>query len=509
MLLHRSSALRRVGAQACPWLPDPRPSPSRRPRARGHGVTVRTGAPVARILIHDDAVKGVVLESGEEIAASAVLSTPTPREPSSNGSTRSGSILNSCTRGEHPPPGCTAFVVYGSTRFRVFGVRRQRARGLLLTRPRGARRAADRPSTAPYPSGRTSSSRFRRCSARSPRGARAHRARQYAPYRLKDGSWDKLARALAARVDLRSRRSPLPSGPTFSIAVWSPLDLGRGSACARARRRKGWGSTRSSSCARSRLGASRTPISGLYLGGCGTPGPRHPGRPAWPRRRVLDRAGPDDDLDSSEPSARFDPAPIKRVDSAASWYPSGFSARRAGALPDLAGRRGGGSGASRATTSPGVVDVLRGAGIGRHSRISQLPASRGEKSVPGDGNLTGSSVPITVGPTASTEDDGAPRLGKNAVFDHNLFSLKPAAVQAWGPLIFIHLGDTPERSSPARPLAPRLAHRGRRSRVRRAALVRAALQLEDPSTIPRRRLPFRSFTRRWPGGSIGHLSPGC
>jgi choline monooxygenase len=52
----------------------------------------------------------------------------------------------------------------------------------------------------------------------------------------------------------------------------------------------------------------------------------------------------------------------------------------------------------------------------------------------------------------------APRLGKSAVFDRKLFSLKPAAVQAWGPLIFIQLGDTPEPlESQLSPLAPRLA----------------------------------------------------
>ena len=42
------------------------------------GVTVRSAAPVARILVHDDAVTGVVLQSGEEIAAKAVVSTADP-----------------------------------------------------------------------------------------------------------------------------------------------------------------------------------------------------------------------------------------------------------------------------------------------------------------------------------------------------------------------------------------------------------------------------------------------
>jgi phytoene dehydrogenase-like protein len=46
--------------------------------ARRRGVTVRTGATVARILVRDDAVTGVALEDGEEIMAPLVLSTADP-----------------------------------------------------------------------------------------------------------------------------------------------------------------------------------------------------------------------------------------------------------------------------------------------------------------------------------------------------------------------------------------------------------------------------------------------
>ena len=62
-----------------PWLNGPAAfTESVADAAQRHGVTVRTGAPVARILIHDDAVKSVVLQSGEEIAATAVISTADP-----------------------------------------------------------------------------------------------------------------------------------------------------------------------------------------------------------------------------------------------------------------------------------------------------------------------------------------------------------------------------------------------------------------------------------------------
>jgi phytoene dehydrogenase-like protein len=46
--------------------------------AARHGVTVRTGAEVSRILVRDDRVTGVALESGEEIAAGTVVSSADP-----------------------------------------------------------------------------------------------------------------------------------------------------------------------------------------------------------------------------------------------------------------------------------------------------------------------------------------------------------------------------------------------------------------------------------------------
>ncbi|HET9274628.1 MAG TPA: NAD(P)/FAD-dependent oxidoreductase, partial [Gemmatimonadales bacterium] len=46
--------------------------------ARRAGVTIRTGATVARILVRDDRVSGVLLESGEEIPAGLVLSSADP-----------------------------------------------------------------------------------------------------------------------------------------------------------------------------------------------------------------------------------------------------------------------------------------------------------------------------------------------------------------------------------------------------------------------------------------------
>ena len=50
----------------------------------------------------------------------------------------------------------------------------------------------------------------------------------------------------------------------------------------------------------------------------------------------------------------------------------------------------------------------------------------------------------------------APRLGQSQVFDRDSFGLKPAAVEAWGPLVFIYLGDDPP------PLTPQLTELKRR-----------------------------------------------
>ena len=47
--------------------------------ARKHGVTIRTGADVVRIVVRDDAVAGVTLANGEEIVAKTVLSTADPK----------------------------------------------------------------------------------------------------------------------------------------------------------------------------------------------------------------------------------------------------------------------------------------------------------------------------------------------------------------------------------------------------------------------------------------------
>lgn len=48
-------------------------------RAKSRGVVIRTGAPVAEVLVRGERAVGVVLESGEEIAADAVISNADPK----------------------------------------------------------------------------------------------------------------------------------------------------------------------------------------------------------------------------------------------------------------------------------------------------------------------------------------------------------------------------------------------------------------------------------------------
>ena len=94
------------------------------------------------------------------------------------------------------------------------------------------------------------------------------------------------------------------------------------------------------------------------------------------------------------------------------------------------------------------------------ARVSQrLQASRARRSAAGDGNLTELVCPYH-GWTYRLDGrlSRAPRLGQTEVFDRERFSLKPAAVEAWGPLIFISPGDDPESlEQQLAPLAPRLA----------------------------------------------------
>ena len=273
--------------------------------AHRFGVTLRTGAPVARIQVHDDAVTGVVLQSGEEIAASAVLSTADPArtflewvDPVWLDPEFVHAVGNIRHRG------CTAFVMYALEALPEFpGLSTPSAlAGLLSLTPDivSLERAADaakygtvseRPHvelTVPTllwpdlaPSGRHV----------------AIAAVQYAPFRLSQGaSWDDARRDALAESVTSAIEAVAPSFRSRILhrAVWSPRDLGerfglREGAASQGelmldqilfmRPVAGWG-------------RHATPIAGLYLGGCGThPGPGVLGGAGWlAAERLLDHA---------------------------------------------------------------------------------------------------------------------------------------------------------------------------------------------------------------------------
>jgi phytoene dehydrogenase-like protein len=258
------------------------------------GVTVRTGAPVTRITVRDEAVTGVVIKGSEEIATKAVISTADPArtflewiDPVWLDPEFVRAVGNIRHRG------CTAFVLYALEAIPEFtGLASRDALGGLVSLTAdmvALERAADaakygtvseRPHVElSFPSVLTPSS--------APTGRHVMIARvQYAPYRLKDGAWD-AARALALADGVTAAIEAVAPGFRSRIVhrvAWSPRDLEdrfglyEGSASQGElaldqilfmRPVAGWG-------------RHATPIGGLYLGGAGThPGPGVLGGAGW------------------------------------------------------------------------------------------------------------------------------------------------------------------------------------------------------------------------------------
>ena len=263
--------------------------------ARRHGVEVRTGASVARILVANDAVSGVALASGEEIAATTVLSTAGPArtllewiDPVWLDPEFVHAVGNIRYRG------CTAIAMFALDALPEFpGLSSKQAlAGVVSLTPsiRALEKAAD---AAKY--GTVSEHphvEFTVPTVLQPdladHGKQVLVARaQYAPYRLRNGAtWDAgmrdaLGATMAAAIEavapgFRSR--------VLHQATLSPRDL---------EERYG---LREGASSQGELGLDQilfmrpvagwgrhgTPISGLYLGGAGThPGPGILGGPGW------------------------------------------------------------------------------------------------------------------------------------------------------------------------------------------------------------------------------------
>ena len=263
--------------------------------ARRAGVVVRTGAPVSKVRVKDDAVVGVALEGGEEIDSTSVLSTADPSrtfldwvDPVWLDPEFLQAVRNIRYRG------CTAVALYALDALpRVPGLASSEAlSGVMSLTPRveSLERAADAAkygtlSERPHVEMTVPTLLWPEL---APSGKHILTARvQYAPYRLANGAtWDGARRAALAKSVTAAIESVSPgfSSTVLHEAVMSPLDL---------EQRFG---LREGAAPQGELGLDQilfmrpvagwgnhaTPIAGLYLGGAGShPGPGILGGPGW------------------------------------------------------------------------------------------------------------------------------------------------------------------------------------------------------------------------------------
>jgi phytoene dehydrogenase-like protein len=264
--------------------------------ARSRGVTIRTGAAVARIVVEDDAATGVVLASGEEIRSPCVLSAADPArtllgmvDPVWLDPELLLAVRNIRFRG------CTAFVLYaldalpelsgGADAKDMLG-------GIVSLTPDldSLERAAHcaEYSTIPTRPHVEVSVPSLHWPDLAPAGRHVLVARvQYAPYRLRDGAaWDAVrADALGDAVtSIIDETFPCFSSRVLYRATLTPRDL-----------EERYGLTEGAAT-HGELGLDQilfmrpvagmahyaTPIDGLYLCGAGThPGPGVAGGPGW------------------------------------------------------------------------------------------------------------------------------------------------------------------------------------------------------------------------------------
>jgi len=257
------------------------------------GVTIRYGARLVRVNVVDEAVRGVVLESGETIEARGVISTAAPAQtfldwidPVWLDPEFVHAVRNIRYRG------CTALVLYAlDVAPRIRGLTAEEFAGVVSLTPRveAIERAAD---AAKY--GEVSASphiELTMPTALWPDLAPASKhilvARvQYAPYRLREGVWDTARGEALAKTVTKAIDAVAPgfSSRVLHRVVWSPLDL---------EQRYGLhqGAASHGELALDQIlfmrpvagwGKHRTPIEGLYLGGAGAhPGPGVLGGPGW------------------------------------------------------------------------------------------------------------------------------------------------------------------------------------------------------------------------------------
>jgi phytoene dehydrogenase-like protein len=269
--------------------------------ARKNRVTIRTGAALARIDVKDDAVRGVTLAGGEEIAVRTVLSTANPvrtildhvdpvwLDPE---------FLHELRNVRHR--GCAAFVLYALESLpEIPGMGSADALSgtVSLTADLvSMERAADAAkygtaSERPHVEFTVPSLRW---PGLAPPGKHVLVAKaQYAPYRLRDGAtWnDALRDSLADRVTAAiSSVSPCFQSRIAARVALSPDDLEERFHLREGARTHGELGLDQILFMRPVAGSGhRTPIDGLYWGGSGThPGPGVLGGAGWlAAKRIL------------------------------------------------------------------------------------------------------------------------------------------------------------------------------------------------------------------------------
>lgn len=274
--------------------------------AKRLGVTIRTNATVAQLPVRDEAASGVVLSSGEEIAAACVISTADPATTFLNWVDPvwlDPEFVRAIGNVRHR--GCTAFVLYALEALpEIRGLASPDAlSGLVCLTPDLAslERAADaakygQVSERPHVELTVPSIQ---ASGLAPAGRHVAVARvSYAPYRLAGAAtWDDARRQALADSATSAIEAVAPGfrSRVLHRETWSPADLE-----ARFSLREG-ASTQGELALDQILfmrpvagwGRHTTPIAGLYLGGCGThPGPGVLGGAGWlAAERLLRRGG--------------------------------------------------------------------------------------------------------------------------------------------------------------------------------------------------------------------------
>ena len=243
--------------------------------ARAAGVTVRTEARVAQIIVRDDAVTGIMLEDGETIAASTVVSTADPS------STLLGMIdpvwldpefVRAVGNIRHR--GTTAYVCYG------LGAMPDVPAGVITLS--SSTNAIERPFDASK-YGEASPRPHIEIGVRPEAQALIARV-QYVPFGLRDGTWDSARKsALADLVTAEIGRAiPRFGGMGRECRVFTPADLAARFGVREGAFTHGEMGLDQILFMRPVAGYGRyaMPITGLYLGGAGThPGPGIAGGP--------------------------------------------------------------------------------------------------------------------------------------------------------------------------------------------------------------------------------------